>query len=65
MATLLTIIQPKHCSSSRESTKELSDDIDREFIELEFSQDHHGQGDSRVHMGSWERRESQVMALSQ
>lgn len=55
---MFTIIQAKHCSSSSKSTQKLSNDIEGELPDLQFAQNHHGQGHSRVHMAPWDGEQS-------
>lgn len=51
-----TVIQPKHGSSAGESAQKLSDDVERELPDLQFTQNHHRQRHSRVHVAPWERK---------
>lgn len=51
-----TVIQPEHGSSAGESAQKLSDDVERELPDLQFTQNHHRQRDGRVHVAPWERK---------
>lgn len=55
---LFTVVQSKDCSRSRKSTKKLSDDVEGKLPNLQFAQNHHGQGHSGVHVPPWDQRQS-------